>query len=187
MGISRNPLYSRVAGVVVTLLTVVASGAPARAVVINISDGDPAIAGAWNVVPTLVPADTNFNLFKANYITSQPWNGSKAIAAKFATALGGLLNFPNDGTYGPFFAWKGQVDPGGSSATYSTEVGVSNSSGVFSGVLPFELSSTDPWAYARATREPSTVVPGPLPVLGGMAAFCWSRRLRRRVSLVTRP
>ncbi|MFM7395342.1 MAG: hypothetical protein ACKO22_13480 [Cyanobium sp.] len=36
MGISRNTLYSRVAGGVVTLLSVAAIRTPARAVVINV-------------------------------------------------------------------------------------------------------------------------------------------------------
>ena len=34
---------------------------------------------------------------------------------------------------------------------------------------------------------PSSAVPGPLPLLGTAAAFGWSRRLRRRIDLVSKP
>jgi hypothetical protein len=87
---------------------------------------------------------------------------------------------PNPANYGPYFAF----DAVGTGSVY--DVGVSASPDG-SGALAFTVGSDQAFTYAKATRMPSSVVPGPLPVLGGMAAFGWSRRLRRRVTLVTRP
>ncbi len=170
IGISRNTLYSRVAGGVVTLLTVAASGAPARAVVINIG------GVYWDISAEVVSPSMNIDLFKDTYITPQPWAGDEKIANEFAATLGARLGLPNPSNYGPFFAF----DADGTATSY--DVGVSGSPGG-SGAIPFTVRFNQPFTYANATL----VVPGPLPVLGGMAAFGWSRRLRRRVSLVTRP
>jgi hypothetical protein len=170
MGISRNTPYSRVLGGVVTLLSVAAIGAPARAVVINVGGVD------WTISAEVVNPGTNIDFFKTTYITSQPWAGDGNLANDFASALGNQLTLPNPSNYGPFFAF----DADGTATPY--DVGVSGSEGG-SGAMAFTVRFDQPFTYAKATR----VVPGPLPVLGGMAAFGWSRRLRRRVTLLTRP
>ncbi|MFM7395343.1 MAG: hypothetical protein ACKO22_13485 [Cyanobium sp.] len=123
---------------------------------------------------------TNIDVFKATYITSQPWAGDENIANQFAAKLGNQLTLPNPSNYGPFFAF----DAVGTATVY--DVGVSGSPDG-SEALAFTVGSNQAFTYAKATRVPSSVVPGPLPVLGGMAAFGWSRRLRLRVTLVTRP
>ena len=174
MGISRNTPYSRLVGGVVTLLSVAAIGAPARAVVINVGGVD------WTISAEVVNPGTNIDFFKTTYITSQPWAGDGNLANDFASALGNQLTLPNPSNYGPYFAFNAV----GTATDY--DIGVSASSNG-SGALAFTVGSDQPYTYARASRGPSTVVPGPLPVLGGMAAFGWSRRLRRRVTLVTRP
>ena len=170
MGISRNIPNSRVLGGGVTLLSVAAIGAPARAVIINIE------GVYWDISAEEVSPAINIDLFKATYITTQPWDGDANIANKFAAALGNQLSLPNPTNYGPFFAF----DAVGTATPY--DVGVSGSPDG-SGAIAFTVRFEQPFTYAKATR----VVPGPLPVLGGMAAFGWSRRLRRRVTLVTRP
>jgi hypothetical protein len=177
MGISRNTPYSRVLGGVVTLLSVAAIGAPARAVVINVGGVN------WDISAEVVspdPTEFDFNLFTATFIIDQPWAGDEHIANDFAAALGARLGLDNPSNYGPYFAF----DAVGTGPVF--DVGVSASPDG-SGALAFTVSSDRAFFYAKATRAPRSVVPGPLPVLGGMAAFGWSRRLRRRVSLVTRP
>jgi hypothetical protein len=54
MGISRNTLCSRVAGGVVTLLSVAAIGAPARAVVINVRGVN------WDISAAVVSPGTKY-------------------------------------------------------------------------------------------------------------------------------
>jgi hypothetical protein len=181
MRISRNALGTSAIAGLAALASMAAVVAPARAVIIS-------VAGVqWDVTSTLLPAGTSVSEFTSTYVTSQPWGKSsnpserKAIATDFAAALGGQLGYPNDlNQYGPFFAYLVETSP--TLYTSATQPQAPGSP-------VFQTATSDPadsLYYARATRVPS-VVPGPLPILGGMAAFGWSRRLRRRVSLLTRP
>ena len=61
------------------------------------------------------------------------------------------------------------------------------------GSTPFQLSSgADSFVlskFAPAVVNPGVPVPGPMPVVGAVAAFGWSRRLRKRIAtrLITPP
>jgi len=99
------------------------------------------------------------------------------LAQQFATALGTQLGLPNYGTIGPIFGYSATPDGFGGylvsmynyDSTASPPINYANSSGV----------ST----YAISGSQPSSAVPGPLPVLGVAASFGMSRRLRRRIKL----
>jgi hypothetical protein len=174
----------------VAVVTLVAIGAPARAVVISVDlGGGPEL---WNVSPNQVVAGTDPQQFIPTYITSQRWSGNQAIAGKFAEALAGKLGYPNDGQYSPFFAYEALTDPQTPGVAYYLAAGTLTNGVTYE---LFQPPSTDPtnipppnnfYTYATANRV-TTGVPGPLPVLGGLAAFGWSRRLRRRVALPSRP
>ncbi len=182
MRISRNALGTSAMAGLAALASMAAVVAPARAVIISVSGVQ------WDVTKTLLPAGTSVSEFTSTYVTSQPWGASsnlserQAIATAFAAALGGQLGYPNDlNQYGPFFAYLVETSP--------TLAYISATQPQSPGSPVFQTATSDPsdsLYYARATRVPG-VVPGPLPILGGMAAFGWSRRLRRRVSLLTRP
>lgn len=178
MRIPSNTLESRLSTGVAALVAMVALGAPARAVVIQVDGVD------WTISATEVRAGTGVDTFRSTYITSQPWNGSVATASRFAEALGGRLSFPNENSaVSPFFAYAALTDPQDPGLATYRAAGALASGGIYDA---FQPASTDTYTYATATRA-NTGVPGPLPLLGGMAAFGWSRRMRRRVFLSPRP
>jgi hypothetical protein len=102
------------------------------------------------------------------------WWGSPDLAEEFAFAVGkSLTNFINP-DQGVYFAFD----------KYSTFV----TSAVLSLNGPGSVSELDVGQGERqiyavlAESQPSTAVPGPLPILGSTACFVWSRRLRHRIS-----
>lgn len=107
-------------------------------------------------------------------LSQQKWFGDEAIARAFATALGGQLLFPNPSSAGPFFAVS-NGSPGTNTFNYVT---FRSSSGVRPSSGLFNASNSVNFTFATATP---VGVPGPLPVLGALAAFGYSRKLRQRI------
>ena len=109
--------------------------------------------------------------------TQMAWWGDATLAQQFATAVGTQLGLPNFGTIGPLFGYSAapdgiggyQVSMSNYDSTISPPINDSKSSGVNT--------------YAISSSQPSSAVPGPLPVLGVAASFGMSRRLRRRIKL----
>ncbi len=120
-------------------------------------------------IPTLATSYDMASLpaasFTANQalIQSQVWWGSQALAAEFASAVQSGLGTPNGGTMGPFFAFS-------VSAPFVTSMG-------WDGTVPtLRNMHQDSAVFSYAVA-----VPAPLPILGVVAAFGWSRQLRRRI------
>jgi hypothetical protein len=137
----------------------------------------------WNV--TTFTGSYNSNVGK--FATPQnggvmPWwtnaNLGQQPAIDFATAINNQLGFPNTAynrPFGPFFAWTLK----GSSP--STQLGSRawDSNGFVNNPGDIFLSDTTvTWAQAYP-------VPGPLPVFGAVAAFSFSRKLRKRIKTGT--
>jgi hypothetical protein len=160
-----------------SLLTVAASvalpvlaGLPASAVTVRIGTID------YDVTVFTGSYDNNNSLFQTAPLGQMPWWGDTSgdLASLFAQQVYDQLgNGPTSG-YGPVFAYD--LDMG-------DVLGISQS-------LTNPLSQLDEtlapnasvaYAIARPLLPPSTPVPGPLPVFGAMAAFGWSRRIRRRI------
>lgn len=176
----RNaPLVGFVSAAVALVSSVIA-GSPAGAVTINVGGSD------WNVTATDVPGSINVDTFRSTYISSQPWNGNENTAREFATALAGQLGYPNPPAYSPLFVYSELAPPPGSGQTLFNAAGSISTGGVSTN---FQLTypTTTTYSIATATQVNADPVPGPLPVIGGVAAFGWSRRLRRRISLAPRP
>lgn len=121
---------------------------------------------------------------------TMPWWGNEALAIEFATAVGTALGSPNGpgipingGTLspsntltGPFFATLAGEPV--YAAFYNFTAGQVQS------FIDFDFFVD--YTYAEVLPSPSpTSVPGPLPIFGAAAAFGTSRRLRRRIRLVS--
>jgi hypothetical protein len=118
-----------------------------------------------------------------------PWVGQTGsvglpLANLFATALGGALGYPNaqvnvgelpgcgfGGSCGPLFANGVSDDRVG--LFFSTNGGLTVISST-----PVDFSRV----WAQATEIVST--PGPLPLFGALAAFGFSRKLRKRINVI---
>ena len=147
------------------------SGAPASIV---LNGSDDYTSGLVNTDFSIAAPSAGTVSFKWDYITSD--------SAPGYDHFGYLLN----GSYTKL------VDGGG-----STIQSGSTSFPVLAGdVFGFRQNSEDSTTGRAATTissfnfgDPSTTVPGPLPLLGAGAAFGWSRRLRnrRRASWLTPP
>jgi len=116
------------------------------------------------------------SLFQALSPGQMPWWGDNTgdSASEFATQVYDLLgNGPTSG-YGPVFAYE--LDSAG-------VVGISQNL-----INPLvqngeSIALDTPVAYAIVTPlgQPPSPVPAPLPVFGAMAAFGYSRRIRKRM------
>jgi hypothetical protein len=113
-------------------------------------------------------------------LSAQPWFGNATLAQTFATEVSAGLGLPNGFVIGPLFATGLEyVDPmfavfGAYYYDYFSSTGVGfNSLG----------EPDDTLAFAKAQLQPpaSSAVPAPLPLLGAMAGFGMSRRLRARI------
>jgi hypothetical protein len=119
-----------------------------------------------------------FNLPAAGGV--MPWWSNGTVAAQFAIAVDAQLGTPNilDGLSGPpagtgagpFFGYETN---GPDNIMYG--FGWVSGYGVGQGVIGF------PSGGASRTWAQVTAVPGPLPVLGAIAAFGFSRKLRKRL------
>ena len=106
-----------------------------------------------------------------------PWWGSEILATQFAIAVGENLGLPNGdpngggcGAFSCVGAYFGYRDLGGTNGVFIR----SPASRIVSPTRPFS------WAQARVVPD-DIPVPGPLPALGAVAAFGFSRKLRKRI------
>jgi hypothetical protein len=140
----------------------------------------------WNVTTFTGTYDGNGSKFATvGNGGVMPWFGSSSLASSFATALSGalgLLNGPGNGIpaqpnfrVGPLFGYQ------------RLPVGCLNeciaaASDSLGNPTNFKFTpSTGSYVWAQAAID----VPGPLPVFGAVAAFSFSRKLRRRIKTGT--
>lgn len=173
-GLGKSVLKSAL-GAAVAMGALTAGQAQALGVRVNLNGQD------YNI--TTFTGSYNDNIAKFNLPPAggvMPWWGNEALAAQFAIAVDAQLGTPNilDGLSGPpagtgagpFF---GYVTNGPDNIMYG--YGWVSNYGVGQGVIGFPSGSTSrSWAQV-------TAVPGPLPVLGAVAAFGFSRKLRKRL------
>jgi hypothetical protein len=114
------------------------------------------------------------------------WGEDPEVISDFVAAVGNQLGQPNVSTnplnpnpVGPFFAIR--VSDGGRPAPAYFEISFVNS---FEAVDP-DVEAT--WAQATLASPDPTPVPSPLHALGVTTAFCYSRKLRKRITFNTHP
>jgi len=133
-------------------------------------------------------------------LDQMPWLGQKILAGQFAAAVGLALGQGNSYaglSFGPVYLWKTDYhagvaqSPGDWGASVFNPYNTSSPPNLFTGagpVIPFDgpLDPEDLTLQARiavATPfSPSTPAPSPLPLAGSLAAWQWSRRMRRRLA-----
>ena len=129
-----------------------------------------------------------------------PWLGQQILAGQFAAAVGLALGQGNSYaglSFGPVYLWKTDYlagvaqSPGDWGSSVFNPYNTSSPPNIFTGagpVISFDgpLDPEDLTLQARiavATPfSPTTPAPSPLPLAGSLAAWQWSRRLRRRVA-----
>jgi hypothetical protein len=129
-----------------------------------------------------------------------PWLGQKSLAGQFAAAVGLALGQGNSYAglpFGPVYLWKTDYSagvaqsPGDWGSSVFNPHNTSSPPNLFTGagpVISFDgpLDPEDLTLQARIAvatpYSPSTPAPSPLPLLGSLAAWQWSRRLRRRLA-----
>jgi hypothetical protein len=127
-----------------------------------------------------------------------PWLGQEILAGQFAAAVGLALGQGNSYaglSFGPVYLWKTDYlagvaqSPGDWGSSVFNPYNTSSPPNIFTGagpVISFDgpLDPEDltlPARIAVATPfSPTTPAPSPLPLAGSLAAWQWSRRLRRR-------
>ena len=133
-------------------------------------------------------------------LDQMPWLGQKILAGQFAAAVGLALGQGNSYaglSFGPVYLWKTDYlagvaqSPGDWGASVFNPYNTSSPPNIFTGagpVISFDgpLDPEDLTLQARiavATPfSPSTPAPSPLPLAGSLAAWQWSRRMRRRLA-----
>lgn len=129
-----------------------------------------------------------------------PWLGQKILAEQFAVGVGlalGQGNFYAGLSFGPVYLWKTDYlagvaqSPGDWGSSVFNPYNTSSPPNLFTGagpVISFDgpLDPEDLTLQARIAvatpYSPSTPAPSPLPLAGSLAAWQWSRRLRRRLA-----
>jgi hypothetical protein len=164
----------RINAAVLRLSTILAlpllSGLPAAAVTVTIG------TDSYDVTVFSGSYASNTSLFQALSPGMMPWlaDATGDSASVFATQVFAQLGAGPTSGYGPVFAY---------------EVGASGVVGL-SQSLSDPLSQNQesnaldtPVAYAIATPlgSPLSPVPSPLPVFGAMAAYGWSRKMRKQL------
>lgn len=146
---------------------------PAKSVVITL-DGNSYDISVTNTSYTANPA-----AFSALLGGQMPWWGDLILASRFASEaydqLGLDLYEPG---YGALFAYA--YSPAGSGEIQGV---VQNTSDITDALLldsPSPLAAGNSYPYAFAQAVPSVPIPGPVPLLGAVAAFGWARRIRSR-------
>lgn len=129
-------------------------------------------------------------------IDTMPWFGQKVLAEQFAAAVGLALGQGNSYAglpFGPVYLWKtdyvagvAQI-PGAWGSSVYNPYNASSPPNYFTGagpVISFDgpLDPQDLTLQARIAVASPLSVPGPLPLAGSLAAWQWSRRLRRRLA-----
>jgi hypothetical protein len=130
---------------------------------------------------------------------TMPWLGQPLLAGQFAEAVGvdlGLGNVYGGLDFGPVYFWKTSYragvpqSPGDWGVSVFNPYNTSPPPNPLAGVgpvIPFDgpLDPADLSLRARIAVAtpylPSLPAPSPLPLVGSVAAWQWSRRLRRRL------
>lgn len=168
--------------------------APAAAAVLVTLD-----SGVWSVAAiTASLSDPGFESLIT--LDHMPWLGQKSLAGQFAAAVGLALGQGNSFAglpFGPVYLWKTDYlagvaqSPGDWGSSVFNPHNTSSPPNLFTGagpVISFDgpLDPEDLTLQARIAvatpYSPSTPAPSPLPLLGSLAAWQWSRRLRRRLA-----
>ena len=168
--------------------------APAAAAVLVTLD-----SGVWSVAAiTASLSDPGFESLIT--LDHMPWLGQKSLAGQFAAAVGLALGQGNSYaglSFGPVYLWKTDYlagvaqSPGDWGSSVFNPYNTSSPPNFFTGagpVISFDgpLDPEDLTLQARIAvatpYSPSTPAPSPLPLLGSLAAWQWSRRLRRRLA-----
>ena len=159
-------LLTVAAGVSLPLL----AGLPASAVTVTIGSID------YDVTVFTGSYDNNNSLFQTPPLGQMPWWGDTTgdLASQFAQQVYDQLGSGPTPGYGPVFAYD--LDMG-------DVLGLSQNLTNPLSQLDETFAPNDSVAYAIASPllPPSTSVPTALPVFGAMAAFGWSRRMRKRI------
>jgi hypothetical protein len=168
--------------------------APAAAAVLVTLD-----SGVWSVAAiTASLSDPGFESLIT--LDHMPWLGQKSLAGQFAAAVGLALGQGNSYAglpFGPVYLWKTDYlagvaqSPGDWGSSVFNPHNTSSPPNLFTGagpVISFDgpLDPEDLTLQARIAvatpYSPSTPAPSPLPLLGSLAAWQWSRRLGRRLA-----
>lgn len=149
----------------------IVSALPASAVTISIGSKD------YEVTVFVGKYFDNASLFQVPPAGQMPWWGDSTgdTAAEFAATVFNQLGQGPETGYGPVFAY----DFAGINVQ-----GIVQSLTNVAAQLDQAFSANNDILYAVATplsQGPVTSVPGPLPVVGALGAFTFSRRLRRLV------
>jgi len=155
----------------------------------------PAHALVVNVGGINYNVDTVLGTFAANetLLKSQVWWGDPGLAFLFASTVNNQIvassnRFPPDPLWGPFFSFQKspESDPNyvpqftNQAKTWNDATSIVNEISTPVGTFDFGNGPvTYSWTYATATLVPT--VPGPLPIFGAVAAFGYSRRLKKRI------
>ena len=147
--------------------------------------------------PEAMPTTVQEDCWRLDHM---PWLGQKSLAGQFAAAVGLALGQGNSYAglpFGPVYLWRMDYLAGvaqspcdwGSSVfnphntssppNFFTEAGPVIS---FDGPLDPEDLTLQARIAVATPYSPSTPAPSPLPLLGSLAAWQWSRRLGRRLA-----
>jgi hypothetical protein len=165
----------------------------AQALVVNVA------GQAWNVTTFTGSYNDNTSIFiqpTAPDWGAMPWWGNSSLATQFATAVGDSLLTLNsiptspagDADVGPLFAYSVEhVMPNDSSA-FQISYSIAATDFPNTSIFNFSADNHSSFIWAQATLDNTSSpasVPGPLPALGGAAAFGFSRKLRKRIKRST--
>jgi hypothetical protein len=125
------------------------------------------------------------NPYTFNYSVTAP---TPRLLSSYSSSLTSSVSGVEGGDAG---TWDVNGTPGAAMAVFSTPTSTNGfksystnlSSDTFSATLNVSTGQIQSVTSTINTREPSSAVPGPLPLLGAGAAFGFSRRLRNRVKL----
>ena len=154
--------------VVCGLAVPIVSALPAEAVTISINSID------YDVTVFTGSYATNQNLFQVPPAGKSPWwvDSTGNLALSFAQIVYDQLGEGTITGYGPIFAYD---------ASGTNILGIAQSLTDVSSQIDQDFSSDSVLKYAIASplsQGPLSNAPGPLPVLGVLGAFTYSKRLR---------
>ncbi len=147
--------------------------------------------------PEAMPTTVQEDCWRLDHM---PWLGQKSLAGQFAAAVGLALGQGNSYAglpFGPVYLWRMDYlagvaqSPGDWGSSVFNPHNTSSPPNFFTGagpVISFDgpLDPEDLTLQARIAvatpYSPSTPAPSPLPLLGSLAAWQWSRRLGRRLA-----
>lgn len=121
--------------------------------------------------------DSFLNAFPtlSDQTTKMFWWGNESKAISAARAVGTAFGGP---PFAQYFAFNFTTDSVVRAIRFRADIVPANA-------LAYDNNVSNPYFYAKSTlvtpAGPSAAVPGPLPVLGAAASFCFSRKLRKRI------